>query len=120
MSKVLHLEYIIYNLFSSCGANTSLMPFCLLVVLPYRWSLVELVEISYIQKAFLRLMPSSVIEFSAFSKDVSVQLPVFLLCVSLSVVALPLHACSGCPLVPLPNPIAADAGIAVGASRAYG
>ena len=72
MSKVLHLEYIIYNFFSSCGANMGLMPFYLLVILPYMWSLIELVGIPYTLEASLKLMPSFVIEFSAFSKDLLV------------------------------------------------
>ena len=67
------------------------MPFCLLVVLPYRWSLIELVGIPYTLEASLKLMPSFVMEFNAFSNDVFIQLPVFFLCVSLPLVALPLH-----------------------------
>ena len=56
-----------------------LMPFYLLVVLSYRWSRIELLGIPYNLEASLILMPSSMMEFNAFSNDKSIHVPVFFL-----------------------------------------
>ena len=53
-----------------------LIPLCLLVVLSYRWSLIEEVGIPYTLEAFLKLMSSPV---SAFSNDSLVHAPVFVI-----------------------------------------
>ena len=111
------------------------MPFYLLVVLPYRWSLIELVGIPYTLEASLKLIPLSVIEFSTFSNDLFAQLSIFSMCVSLPLVAAPARlrcrrlfprasALSNRhrwpPLVPFPSPIAVGANVVVGAFSAYG
>ena len=76
--------------------------------MPYRWSLIEVVGIPYTLEASLKLMPSSVIEFSAFSKDLAVQFLSFFLCMSFELVALSfgLYAASIsiAPLAPPPPP----------------
>ena len=77
MTQPLHFEYITYYFFSSCASNVGLVPLCLLIVLPYKWSHIEEVGIPNTLEAFLKLMPLSVITFNAFSELSSLQALVF-------------------------------------------
>ena len=90
------------------------MPFCLLVVLSYRWSLIELVGIPYRLETSLILMPSSVMEFNAFSNDKFVQVPIFFVCMFFPPTWSLLYVCGGngsalAPLPSLQSPIAPPA-----------
>ena len=73
-SCILKIYYT--NFFSSIVVNVGLVPLCLHVILPKRWSLSEVQGIPKVLEASLSLMPSSVITLRAFFKLSLVHNPV--------------------------------------------